>query len=833
MNAGLRASDAARRSPRASSAVFTPVEYPAWQRSRDELSHAISVGAGAVALVGALGTGRTLLLEATRTTDSAVPLTIIDDVDGPALKRLASTALTPGTIVLAIEPDLLGEVVALFDDVRVVRMRPMTSADVRHMIEARREQAGHPAETLTARAVLRLETLCAGNPLTLDSLLARANLVLQASGAAQLTAEHVDTAATLPRLGRKPELATKPRLRLGPASRASAPTPAITPFHPAGEPQAARPAFARRSSAFAIMALAGITIAAVGIGPLIRVVGTRAGQPDTAGPRQLARSEPPPAIAADPATRATPPSFAAAAPAEPEPSPAMVPSPPSAAAASPDAPQISTSLDNGASTPPRSLGSSAASPPDTTHPGAAAELPRTVAPDIEPSQPSPTVAATASEPLVSTGRPAAPPDPGNAGVVAEPMAEAARGEPDASPPDLADAGRAAELPRTAAPDAATGQPSAAVAAAAPEPPVAPTSPAPPAPERPGPIAVATVEAAQGVQKPPPELPHAAIPPDEPTAAAPNPSPSAVATAEHMAAPPTDLPLTPSFVRPDLSGDTSSAESAVATASPSAAGSLSAPRQVPSTVDATEQAPITLSHPSAVDPESSPAATVNTGQTPTAPPAPLSVGPVRPRLPEGMPPAEAPAAVAPLHSAEPDSPPAPAPTPVVAAGQPLESAPDQREPIVPVQPNLSGDAATTIAPVVAAPPSLSEPNSAASSLSSDPVGAEPPPIPPMPAPTVPAASSPQPAHAATPAPPPLTTAAASGSTGATRPAQRRDPAEAARLLALGKTLIAIGQLDDAKALLLASARLGSVEAATLAERHAPWTPPPARRPVSGR
>ena len=92
---------------------------------------------------------------------------------------------------------------------------------------------------------------------------------------------------------------------------------------------------------------------------------------------------------------------------------------------------------------------------------------------------------------------------------------------------------------------------------------------------------------------------------------------------------------------------------------------------------------------------------------------------------------------------------------------------------------------------AASPAIAEPPSAG------------PPAPALPSPAVP----PTVVTSADIGPPPKQPAPA-----ATRAARRADPAEAARLLALGKTLIAIGQIEDARAILQTSADFGSADAA---------------------
>ncbi len=213
------------------SGAFAPIDVSSFVRTCEDLADAVRKNVTVVILVGQPGSGKTSVLAALHELGETPEAKLgrpafkprgvrrlrLDDVDGAVLERLRSAPDRRAKMVLAMGPELLTAALAEWPDALFVRVRPLSSADVRAVLNGRLAQAGHPPEALTARAASRMEDLCSGNPRRLDRLLGRAALLAEADGCVRITGEHVERVARRLSYVRLPQ-APPPFLRLRNAS---------------------------------------------------------------------------------------------------------------------------------------------------------------------------------------------------------------------------------------------------------------------------------------------------------------------------------------------------------------------------------------------------------------------------------------------------------------------------------------------------------------------------------------------------------------------------------------------------------------------------------------
>ena len=188
--------------------ILPAVEFESGLSTCRDLASALSYGPGVVALVGPSGSGKSFVLNAfmrpppssaqraaVRNIDEPlnedITLDLIDNVDA---EGIASLATAPNAIrrVLALRPDTLGIFQHYFPASPVVHMRPLASADLRVLLDARRKMLGLPIGSITTRAALLLERRCSGSPREFDRLFMQT--AVEARSSPRIAAEHVERA---------------------------------------------------------------------------------------------------------------------------------------------------------------------------------------------------------------------------------------------------------------------------------------------------------------------------------------------------------------------------------------------------------------------------------------------------------------------------------------------------------------------------------------------------------------------------------------------------------------------------------------------------------------
>ncbi|TPG52373.1 hypothetical protein EAH89_18480 [Roseomonas nepalensis] len=194
------------------------IPHAALDDARRRVLEALEGGAPVVALVGAPGTGKTLLLgdlaEALRarhpglrhlrTTHDLLTyrperddtLLLLDEADRATDAQLAAL-LAPGrdgTVparILAGLPSLLRRLEALGRPAAAVTLGPVARAELPGFIAARLDAAGYPRDLFTAEAVEELARRSGGVPRLINVLTAAAAFAASLDGAPEVTAHHV------------------------------------------------------------------------------------------------------------------------------------------------------------------------------------------------------------------------------------------------------------------------------------------------------------------------------------------------------------------------------------------------------------------------------------------------------------------------------------------------------------------------------------------------------------------------------------------------------------------------------------------------------------------
>ncbi len=189
--------------------MLPPARFGAWAQTCSDLAAAVAAGPGIVALVGPEGSGKTYTLMdfvhsargprsklriAGEPMEPGVQVDLIDDVGLEQSALLDSQPAYPSVRVEAMRPEVLPTLLHCHPDAKVVRIHPMTSLDVRIMLETRRRQVGLPHDVLTLKAASCLDRLADGNPKRLDRLFSRAERTARANRSSRISGQHVEQA---------------------------------------------------------------------------------------------------------------------------------------------------------------------------------------------------------------------------------------------------------------------------------------------------------------------------------------------------------------------------------------------------------------------------------------------------------------------------------------------------------------------------------------------------------------------------------------------------------------------------------------------------------------
>lgn len=196
--------------------VESAVAHRGWSMARDEILTALGEGPCVVALLGAAGTGKTLLLaEIARRLGQEgwaarlyprgdVPLDpaaggilLVDEAARMGDETLEDVARSPGIrIVLAGLPGFADRLEKRAT-VRVVPLEPMTVPEMHAFVAAQLDQAAHRRDSFEPEAIERLASRSGGIPRVLNQL-ARAALFLAASaGRPEVTVADIEEAVAL------------------------------------------------------------------------------------------------------------------------------------------------------------------------------------------------------------------------------------------------------------------------------------------------------------------------------------------------------------------------------------------------------------------------------------------------------------------------------------------------------------------------------------------------------------------------------------------------------------------------------------------------------------
>ncbi|HEY8612203.1 MAG TPA: hypothetical protein VIL69_13015 [Roseomonas sp.] len=204
------------RSPHIPEPTRHIVPHSGWEEARSRAAQAVDAGARVVAVIGAAGTGKTLLLteladmlrdrhpgvrllrtphhpdRAAAATSEAILL--LDEADRASDAELAAF-LGAGPRILAGLPPLLHRLEALGHAVAVVQLVPIARPELPGFIAARVTAAGYPADLLTPDAVEELAERSGGVPRLINVLTAAAAFAASLENAPHVTARHVAEAA--------------------------------------------------------------------------------------------------------------------------------------------------------------------------------------------------------------------------------------------------------------------------------------------------------------------------------------------------------------------------------------------------------------------------------------------------------------------------------------------------------------------------------------------------------------------------------------------------------------------------------------------------------------
>ena len=187
-----------------------PVNFSAWMRTRRAFTAAVDAGPGLVCLVGPEGSGKSYTLHLYKlamigrriglrapgeAAEAGLEIDLVDNVDAAAAEALAAEMPPDLVRVLSIRTDEMDKLEIVPPEPRIVRMRPMSAADVRGMVKVRRTQFALEAGEVAEPAVAELVRLSNGTPRRIDRMFGAAVRRALLENASCVTADYVASAA--------------------------------------------------------------------------------------------------------------------------------------------------------------------------------------------------------------------------------------------------------------------------------------------------------------------------------------------------------------------------------------------------------------------------------------------------------------------------------------------------------------------------------------------------------------------------------------------------------------------------------------------------------------
>ena len=187
-----------------------PVNFSAWMRTRRAFTAAVDAGPGLVCLVGPEGSGKSYTLHLYKlamigrriglrapgeAAEAGLEIDLVDNVDAAAAEALAAEMPPDLVRVLSIRTDEMDKLEIVPPEPRIVRMRPMSAADVRGMVKVRRTQFALEADEVAEPAVAELVRLSNGTPRRIDRMFGAAVRRALLENASCVTADYVASAA--------------------------------------------------------------------------------------------------------------------------------------------------------------------------------------------------------------------------------------------------------------------------------------------------------------------------------------------------------------------------------------------------------------------------------------------------------------------------------------------------------------------------------------------------------------------------------------------------------------------------------------------------------------
>lgn len=258
------------------------VEHRAWRVAKSCALTTIEAGSGLVVVLGAPGTGKTLLLNdlARRLEAAGRPYTLLDRGDLAQQPVEAGVGLIdeadridPDTLakivratdrchVLVALPRFIEQITGFTNPMTVVSLAPLTPEGIAAFVAQRLAGAGRPADLFSLTAMAALVEHSGGIPRVITMLAGGAISLAAIEGAVQVTAEHVEQVMTW-RGGLEPATpTTSSTLRAAVVTLETLEKPAVPE---AAGTVIADPTVRRRPIGVAALAVGGVVIAALAL----------------------------------------------------------------------------------------------------------------------------------------------------------------------------------------------------------------------------------------------------------------------------------------------------------------------------------------------------------------------------------------------------------------------------------------------------------------------------------------------------------------------------------------------------------------------------------------